>query len=68
MSRFRAGDAVTFARVFLHKGIFVTSRTPAKVQAVREPGAESEYDVVFLDAEGNPHVVERVREEDLAKA
>lgn len=67
MSRFRAGDAVTFPRVFLHKGIFVTSRNPAKVQAVRESGAGAEYDVVFLDAEGNPHLVEKVKEEDLAK-
>ncbi len=67
MSLFKAGDSVTFARIFMHKGIFVTSRNPTKVKAVRESaGGGAEYDVMFLDAEGNPHVVEKVKESDLA--
>ncbi|KAF0243821.1 MAG: hypothetical protein FD180_3037 [Planctomycetota bacterium] len=69
MSRFKAGDSVQFNRIFMHKGIFVTQRNPTKVKAVREAaGAEAEYDVVFLDAEGNPHVVEKVKEADLLQA
>ena len=66
MSRFKAGDSVQFNRIFMHKGIFVTQRNPTKVKAVREVASgEAEYDVVFLDAEGNPHVVEKVKEADL---
>ncbi len=65
MSAFKAGDSVAFARIFMHKGIFVTSRNPTKVKAVREAAGGAEYDVIFLDAEGNPHVVEKVKESDL---
>lgn len=66
MSLFKAGDSVAFARVFMHKGIFVTTRNPAKVKAAREAaGGGAEYDVMFLDAEGNPHVVEKVKESEL---
>lgn len=65
MSAFKAGDSVTFARIFMHTGIFVTSRNPTKVKAVRETPGGAEYDVIFLDAEGNPHVVEKVKESDL---
>lgn len=65
MSRFKAGDKVQFARVFLYKGIFVTPANPKQVVKVHD-GAETTYDVQFLDAEGNPHVIEKVTDEDLA--
>ncbi|NUN50601.1 MAG: hypothetical protein HUU15_17455 [Candidatus Brocadiae bacterium] len=69
MSRFRPGEAVNFTRVFLFKGMFVTDRSVKKVQAVK-PGADGKdvYDIVFLDAEGNPHVIPAVPAEDLAPA
>lgn len=65
MSRFHPGDRVQFARVFMHKGMFVTPANPKKVEKVKEGQTGTLYDVVFLDAEGNPHVIENVREEEL---
>ena len=65
MSRFKPGDRVQFARVFMHKGMFVTPANPKQVQGVKEAAGEAAYDVQFLDAEGNPHVIENVRESEL---
>ena len=66
MSRFRPGDRVRFPHVRLHKGIFVTPNSPLEVRKVTEgPGEETTCDVVFLDAEGNPHVIEGVKETEL---
>jgi hypothetical protein len=65
VSLFKPGDPVQFARVFLHKGIFVTPANPKQVRGVREEAGGAKYDVTFLDAEGNPHVIEGVQESDL---
>ncbi|MCE9584009.1 MAG: hypothetical protein K8T20_16110 [Planctomycetes bacterium] len=68
MSTFKPGDPVQFGYVRMHKGIFVTPNSPKQVKAVKEsPGGVTKYDVQFLDAEGNPHVIENVPESDLQK-
>lgn len=65
MSQFRAGQHVQFAKgVFLWKGMFVAAHTPKQVYKVKE-GTPATYDVVFLDAEGQPHVIENVAEAEL---
>ena len=61
------GDAVQFQGVRMHKGIFVTAMSPKKVQAVKEANGQARYDVQFLDAEGNPHVIENVPEGEIEK-
>ena len=70
MSLFKPGERVQFGYVRMHKGIFVTPNSPKQVKAVKEAtvsGGETRYDVQFLDAEGNPHVIENVPEKELLK-
>jgi hypothetical protein len=67
MSRFKVGEPVQFVSVRMHKGIFVTPANPKQVKSVKEEaGKEAVYEVQFLDAEGNPHVIPGVKESELA--
>jgi len=65
---YRIGDRVRIQKgPFLYDRVFVFPGSPGVVRAVGEGGPqERTYSVEYIDREGYPHVVDGLRESDLA--